>query len=186
MARPRSEEARQKAIDTTQALLAEGGIDAFTIDAVAKRSGVAKTTLYRHWGSGNELLVHSLDCQVEQIPAPDKGSLEADLIEMFTVMATIMNDPGTRQLILEMMGAAAKDPDLAAVKNAMVAERHRPLEDIVLRAVDRGEIPPVNLEHATLFIEGPFMARVMMGRGLIDIEEIPSIIRMIIRGLGGD
>lgn len=185
MARPRSEQARQKAIDATQELLAEGGINAFTMDAVAKRSGVAKTTLYRHWDTGNELLVHSLDCQVERFPTPDNGSLVADLTEMFTMMAKIMGEPGTRQLILEMMSATAKDPDLEAVKNAMVAERHRPLEEIVLRAVDRGEIPPINLDQATLFIEGPFMARVMMhGRPIAD-DEIQDTIKMIIRGLGG-
>jgi hypothetical protein len=104
---------------------------------------------------------------------------------MFTMMAKIMGDPGTRQLILEMMSATAKDPDLEAVKNAMVAERHRPMEEIVLRAVDRGEIPPINLDQATLFIEGPFMARVMMhGRPIAD-DEIQDTIKMIVRGLGG-
>lgn len=185
MARPRSEVARQKAIAATQELIAEAGISGFRMDAVAKRSGVAKTTLYRHWDSGNELLVHSLDCQVERIPTPDCGSLEADLIEMFTVMARIMNDPGVRQVVLEMTSAAAKDPELAAVKNAMVAERHRPLEEILMRAVDRGEIPPVDLDQATLFTEGPFMARLMMRNQEVDTDDIPIMVRMIVRGLGG-
>lgn len=183
MARPRSEEARQKAIAATQELLADGGIPAFTIDAVAKRSGVAKTTIYRHWPSANELLVHSLDCQIERIPAPDTGSLVGDLTELYTTMVSIMNT-SDRQLILEMMAAAAKDPDLEAVKNAMLAERHRPLEDIVLRAVDRGEIPPVGLDQAVLFIEGPFMARVMSSGDPIDLDEVPPMIQLVVRGLG--
>lgn len=186
MARPRSEQARKKAIDATQELIAEGGIGCFTMDAVAKRSGVAKTTLYRHWDSGNELLVHSLDCQVERIPTPDKGSLEEDLIEMFTMLAMIMSDPSTRQLIHEMMSAAAKDPELAAVKDAMVAERKRPLEEIVMRAVDRGEIPPIDIEEAAMFIEGPFMARTIMTNQPMGEEDIPRTVKMIVRGLGAD
>ncbi|MEM7276133.1 MAG: TetR/AcrR family transcriptional regulator, partial [Actinomycetota bacterium] len=156
MARPRSEAARQKVIEATQTLVAEHGMDGATVDAIAKRSGVAKTTIYRHFRTGNELLVHALDCQVERIPAPDTGSLEGDLVAMFTMLSHIAGDPGMRQMVLDMLSAASKDPDLAAVQEAMVAERKRPLEEIVLRAVDRGEIPPIPIDDAVIFIEGPF------------------------------
>ena len=49
MARPRSEEAQKKVLDTAVELVAEVGISGFTVDAVSKRSGVAKTTIYRRW-----------------------------------------------------------------------------------------------------------------------------------------
>jgi len=127
MPRPLSESARQKAIDATLALVAEGGIDGFTMDGVAKRSGVAKTTLYRHWDSSNELLVTALDCKVEHIPGPDTGTLRGDLSALMSMMANIAGQPGNRELILEVLGLAARDPEFLAVNEAMMAERTRPI-----------------------------------------------------------
>jgi len=49
MARPRSEEARRKVLGAASDLMAARGVASLTIDEVAARSGVAKTTIYRHW-----------------------------------------------------------------------------------------------------------------------------------------
>jgi AcrR family transcriptional regulator len=186
MPRPLSEQARQKAIDATQELVAEAGIDGFTIDAVAKRSGVAKTTIYRHWNSANELLVHSMDCQVERIPTPDTGTLRGDLLELYSMVAAIMNTPGMRQMMLDMSSAAAKDPELDTVKTAMLEERTRPVREIVRRAVERDEIPDINPEVATMLVEGPFVARMVMRAEPVEAEEIQLAVDFIARGLGAE
>lgn len=184
MPRPLSKKARQKAIDATQTLIAEDGIDGFTMDGVARRSGVAKTTLYRHWHSANELLVHSLDCQIERIPTPDTGTLVGDLTRLFATMRSIINTPGTRQLFLDMAGASARDPELEAVKTAMIDERMRPIKEIVRRAVERGEIPDVDLETAAILVEGPFVARMFHRSQPLEEGEMDSYILHIARGLG--
>ncbi len=186
MPRPLSAEARHKAIEASQTLIAECGIDGFTMDGVAKRSGVAKTTLYRHWNSANELLVHSLDCQVERIPTPDTGTLHGDLDRLFSTMRTIINTPGTRQLFLDMAGASARDPELEAVKEAMVGERMRPIREILRRAVERNEIPETDMEVAAVLVEGPFLARMFMSSEPLGEDEVAAYIEFIIRGLGAD
>lgn len=184
MPRPLSEKARQKAIDATQTIVAEDGIDGFTMDGVARLSGVAKTTLYRHWNSANELLVHSLDCQIERIPTPDTGTLVGDLTVLFDTMRSIINTPGNRQLFLDMAGASARDAELEAVKTAMVDERMRPIKEIVRRAVERDEIPDIDLDLAAVLVEGPFVARTFMSSEPLDEEEMHAYIRHIARGLG--
>lgn len=184
MPRPLSEEARQKAVDAAQSLVAECGMDGFTIDAVAKRSGVAKTTIYRHWNSANELLVHALDCQIEHIPAPDTSTLRGDLLQLFSMMRTILNTPGTRQMFLDMGSAAARDSELETVKKAMVDERTRPIREIVRRAIERGEIPEIDLEVATVLVEGPFIARMFMSSEPVEPWETEVAVDFIARGLG--
>ena len=184
MPRPLSEQARQKAIDAAQTLVAECGIDGFTMDGVARRSGVAKTTLYRHWGSANELLIHSLDCQVERIPTPDTGTLVGDLNQLFSMLRAFLATPGMRQLFLDMASASARDPELDVVKKAMIDERTRPIREIVQRAVLREEIPETDLELATVLVEGPFIARVFVSSDPVGEEEVRAFVDHITRGLG--
>lgn len=184
MPRPLSEAAREKAITASQTLVAECGIDGFTMDRVAKRSGVAKTTLYRHWNSSNELLMHAIDCQVEKIPGPDTGSLRGDLTELMTLMATIVDQEGNRQLMLEVLGEAARNAEFAAVHRAMMVERHAPIREIVARAIARKEIPDIDLAMACTLVEGPFISRVILKSDPIDPAELPAIVNFIAQGLG--
>jgi AcrR family transcriptional regulator len=185
MPRPLSETARTKAIGAAVALLGEHGIDGFSVDEVARRSGVAKSTLYRHWGSVNELLVSALDCHVERIPTPDTGSLGDDLTALFDGMRTVVEPAGNRHLLLDTLAAAARDPELARVQEAMLRERMRPIREIVARGVERGEIPPVDLDLASLFVHGPFMARFLLRADPVDPEEISPMVDLLVRGLGG-
>lgn len=185
MPRPPSEEARRKAIDAAVLLLDEGGIDGFTIDEVARRSGVAKTTLYRHWGSVNELLVNALDCHVERIPTPDTGSLRSDLVSLFEAMRAEVKPESNRHLLLDTLAAAARDPELARVQETMLHERMRPIRQIVERSIGRGEIPPVDLDLVTLFVHGPFMARFLLQAGPVEPEEVVGIVDLLVRGLSG-
>lgn len=185
MPRPLSSAARQKAIDAGAELLAEAGIEGFTVDEVARRSGVAKTTLYRHWSSGNELLMAALDCHVERIPSPDTGTLHGDLVALFDTMRQIIDTEGNRQLLLDMMSAAARDPELEQIKSAMMAERTHPIAQIIERAVGRGEIEPIDLDRADMFIHGPFMARTLLRGEPMDRDEVVALVRLVVRGLGG-
>ena len=162
MPRPLSEQARAKAMEAATSLLAEDGIDGFSVDAVARRSGVAKSTLYRHWHSANDLLVNALDCHVEQIPSPDTGSLQGDLELLFETIRTVVKPEENRHLLLDTLAAGARDPELARIEQAMFHERMRPLRQVVERAIDRGEIPPIDTELAALFLHGPVMARILL------------------------
>lgn len=184
MPRPLSETARQKAIDATLAIVSEGGIDRFTMDGVAKRSGVAKTTLYRHWDSSNDLLVNALDCKVEHIAVPDTGTLRGDLSALMGVMANIASQPGNRELILEVLGLAARDPEFFAVNEAMMAERKRPIRQVVERAVERGEIPAIDLDTATILVEGPLQARLVISSEPIGQDELSVFVNFVANGLG--
>src|ERR1700737_3283793 len=59
--RPRSIDADRRLLDATRVEVAEAGYDRLTIDAVARRAGVARTTLYRRWPTKLDLVLHMLD-----------------------------------------------------------------------------------------------------------------------------
>ena len=76
--RPRSEEAHRAIVEATLTLLDEGGYTALTIEAVAERAGVGKTTIYRRWPSKLELVVEAVGELRPPGPPDDTGSLAGD------------------------------------------------------------------------------------------------------------
>ena len=83
MARPRSEEARRKALAAATDLIVERGVGNLTIEEVAARSGVAKTTIYRHWPERASLIIDTVRASFEHVATPDTGSLRGDLEACF-------------------------------------------------------------------------------------------------------
>src|SRR5690349_25172745 len=79
--RPRSQEADRAILTATVELLAERGLAAMSIEEVAARAGVGKTTIYRRWPSKGLLALDAfVDSFREEQPLPDTGTLRGDLL----------------------------------------------------------------------------------------------------------
>lgn len=186
MARPRSEEAQQKVLAAAVELVAEVGVSGFTVDAVAKASGVAKTTIYRRWGSGDALLMESLECSIEHLATPNTGSLRTDLIEMYTAVMAMFEQPHMFSTMLGALARAADDPDFHRLLQELEHERHQPLQTILQLAQARGEIAAdADLELMMEFVEGPMAARKLLKLGTFQPGEIEKIVEMVLAGLKG-
>ena len=184
MARPRSEEVQQKVIAAAVALVAEVGVSGFTVDAVAKASGVAKTTIYRRWRSGDELLIAALDCSIEHLATPNTGSLRSDLVEMYTAVTAMFAQPSVLRPMLGALARAAGDPEFRRVLQDFERERHQPIQTILQLAQARGEIAAdTDLELMMEFVEGPMVARKILKLGTFEHGEIERIADMVIAGL---
>lgn len=184
MGRPLSTEARSKAIDATRALVLERGMECFSVSEVAKRSGVAKTTIYRHWPDGHSLLVESLKAVVSSLPTPNTGSLEQDLLEFVRTALPMVQDTGMRSVFISMMKAADGDPEMRAIHDRMLDERDNPVRTIFQLAQARGELPAdLDLDLAADFTEGPFMRRILMQAVELTDAEIVQLVRWIVAGL---
>jgi AcrR family transcriptional regulator len=184
MSRPLSEEARRKAQLAAQEVIAEHGIEGFTVDAVARRSGVAKTTIYRHWPSSEALLLDAIDCMVTEFPTPDTGSFIGDLREFLGVLLPAVADPAMIRTILGVMAAAAGDPELDRVHQELMAERKEPLRTIVAAGIARGEVRnDVDVDLICDLVEGPFMVRKMVRRVPGTQAETDRLIELIARAI---
>jgi AcrR family transcriptional regulator len=120
------------------ALLAEGGYDALGIEAVAERSGVHRTTIYRRWGSVPMLLVDLLALGIEDgWRAPDTGSLESDLIAINReVCDALIAEPSPTVAVI----AASCSLEAADALRRFWIDRYQRCGVVVERAVGRGEI----------------------------------------------
>src|SRR3984885_10922662 len=82
---PRVVLSRERVLTATLDLLTETGLGGLTIDDVSKRSGVAKTTIYRHWPNRAALVIDACSRMIEEdVAVPDTGSLEGDLRAILT------------------------------------------------------------------------------------------------------
>lgn len=91
---------------------------------MARRSGVAKTTIYRHFPGPKELLVAALDRIMTPPPMPDTGSLRGDLVECLASVGPTFADTALRTVFFEVYAAAARDPHLTALASAPAGSCH--------------------------------------------------------------
>jgi AcrR family transcriptional regulator len=180
----RSGSARERARATAVDLLQETGVAGFTVDAVAKRSGVAKTTIYRHWASGNALLIDALSCLVEPFATPNTGSFRDDLGTLYSVLAAATDDPGRRRIMFELLAASAVDDDLRELLDELRRERTGPIRTLVELAQARGEIPAdLDIDLALDLIEGPMIHRFVFRGVTVQPDEVDELLDRVVAGL---
>lgn len=184
MARPRSEEARLRTIEATIEALLELGAEGLTMEEIAERSGVAKSTIYRHFGTREHLVTESVrSCVVEQ-PTPDSGSLAEDLTDLFTRYDESEETKRLNELIPLLIDAARRDADMREVLDALLVERQRPMRTVLKLAQGRGEIDPgLDLDVAVAVLIGPFTYRRMVQDAEITDEFVAAVVRTGIAAL---
>lgn len=156
-------------------LLAEG-VPGFSIEEVARRSGVAKTTIYRHFPARHDLLIEALDSAIPVPITPDTGSLRDDLLAFLPSVLPIFADTAVRAVFFDLWSAGVRDPELEDRQRQMLAGRAGPTLAIYHHARQRGEIAPeIDYPTAVEIIEGPFIVRSLTrpeSLAQIDIEEL--------------
>ena len=179
MARPRSEEAHRAALDATVELLIESGVEGVTLDEVSARSGVAKSTLYRHFGSREDLITKAAGCCVVEVPTPDTGSLAGDLEFLFDHIGKVEDQRRVTDLLSVLIESARWDPAMEELRDEALAERRRPIRTVLQLAQLRGEIGPhLDLDSAVAMVVGPFTYRRMVERRKVT----PEFAEMVLHG----
>ena len=129
-------------------LIAEG-YEHFTIDTVAARARTSKPVLYRRWKTRDDLLRDAVRNRGAAAPAaiPDTGTLRGDLLALLTQANTTRNPMAA--LVSSMLGSYYNQtgPTPAELREAFLSQRDSAsaVEQIVNRAVQRGEVDPARL-----------------------------------------
>ena len=123
--------------------LAVHGYGRMSIEGVARRAGVGKTTIYRRWDSKLHMVIDVVSAIAGQgMTPPDTGSLRGDLRAMLGVAAIALRHPLARQIVPDLMAEAARNPQLAETLETALAETQLSFSTAVLStAVQRGELP---------------------------------------------
>ena len=187
MARPLSAEAREAASVAAREVLGDAGIDGFSVEEVARRSGVAKSTIYRHWANRSELMVDAMKSVMRKLPTPNTGSLRDDLVACMSDLCDLADHAGMRVLFLDLLKARASDPELAAVLDRMEEEHDRPLRTVLELARARGElVAGLDLDLALDVVQGPTLSRLLVRDRAMGSEEIEVMAELLASALTTD
>ena len=160
--------------------MAEEGFRGVTIEAVAARSGIAKTTIYRQWRSSNELLVDAFESERCEVLFPDTGDLRADLTTGLLALADTLGGNDGGRLLPAMLEAAERDQEFAQLSKSFIDARRKPLRDRLTRAVRSGDLPTdTDIETLMAMLAGPIFYRRLLthqGLGRAFVERVTQIV----------
>jgi AcrR family transcriptional regulator len=182
---PRALRSRQVIIGAAVELLAAHGFAGTTIEAIAARSGAAKTTIYRHWPDKRAVLLAAVEAIVPPATVPDHGDLRADLAAFARDVVRIIGTPPTSALVPALIDAAERDPELARLLADFTAKRREPLHAAVRRAVERGEIG-ADCEPGLIdgLLLGPLFYRRLLSRQPITADFAERVVDAVLTVVG--
>jgi AcrR family transcriptional regulator len=158
-------------LEATRELLIEQGVHRLTMEGVATRSGVAKTTIYRRYRSKHELALAVLVNMVEQVVAvEDAGNTRTELIAFVNGAVRVLGSTLMGRVMQGLVSDLATDPELAgAFRERIVGARLAETQRLVERGIERGDLKPgadYELVHDLLF--GPIYYRLLLSGAPLD------------------
>ena len=113
-----------------------------SVESIAARAGVHKTTVYRRWGSKPELIRQALaGAAAMHIPVPDTGRVAEDLRELARAVQRVLSAPGGAAITRALVIGGLSSPEIAGLMSQFWAGRLAAISAIVDRATRRGELP---------------------------------------------
>ncbi len=170
MARTRSSEAHEKVLDAALALFAERGIEGASMDAIARKAGVSKATLYNHWPDKEALLmetmlrVNGLDREREE---PDSGDVERDLAIVLSRRPPAKFEAARGRVLPAMIAYSNAHPEFGKVwRERTLDPPRRSIQRILRRGIRRGQIRPgIDLDLAVALLLGPMIYQHILHKG---------------------
>lgn len=125
-------------LDATVEILTERGFEGLTVEGVAERAGVGRTTVYRRWPS-RAALVHAVTTEIAaSMTSPDTGTLHGDLEAIAWGLATAIGRPPGSRILPGLMTAIGEHPELRETGTQFYEHRRRAIRDALARAAARG------------------------------------------------
>ena len=136
-----------------------------TVEGVAERSGVAKTTIYRRWRSKEDLALAALLEVIREEPPPRQlGSTEAVLAAYLGQLVKNVNSKLYGRILRGLISEMAVDPVLArGFREQVLARRLAAMTGLLARGIERGELrPDLDMEIAIDLLLGPIYYRLLV------------------------
>ncbi|MEW2358777.1 TetR/AcrR family transcriptional regulator [Spirillospora sp. NPDC029432] len=181
--RPRSERAEKAIIEATLDLLGEeSGVAGVSIEAVAARAGVGKTTIYRRWPNKEALIVGALAAVKTPLSEPAGVSVRDDLLMIAKAMGA-ERDHRHARCFWNVVGSAEKHPELfARYRHDVLLPRREVLRRVLLRGVESGELRrDLDVEVAIALLVGSLAHKTPRDRVPEGFPE--SVVDTLLRGI---
>jgi AcrR family transcriptional regulator len=166
-------------------LLEEVGFNSLTIEGVAARAGVGKTTIYRRYPNKASLVWASfLEAVEPEIPFPDTGSVKEDLRRQMRSLIRLFNGPRGR-IVATLIGGGQTDGELIeAFRTQWLARRREVARKVIRRGVERGELPEdINADFLLDALYGPIYMRLLIGHAPLKQSLADKLVEVVLNGL---
>lgn len=168
-------------------VLGEAGYGGLTVEGVAARAGVGKSTIYRHWGGKLDLVEDAVRTLRTGLAAPAEGSVRQRLTGLLHHMAENMADSTWSSCLPAIIDAAERDPEVLAIQRRVAWGRRQVLVDLLEEGVRAGEFPAGT--DAGLVAEcliGPIMVRRLLLHEPFDPAAVPTLVDQLLPPPGDD
>jgi AcrR family transcriptional regulator len=170
-----------------RALLEERGIDGTTIDAIARRAGVARATVYRRWPNKDALIAQLIRDLKPDLPVADRGCVRAELVELLAAQLAALQ--GATGHLYPALGAhAAFSPAAAAALKEVVDRRRCAVLEVLRRGIQRAEIrEDFDLDLGLCLTWGPLYYRFLgfqSGAAPIERDFVERLVDSLLAGIG--
>jgi AcrR family transcriptional regulator len=179
---PRVERSREVVLRSTLELLAEVGYGDLSIEGVAARSGVAKSTIYRHWPGKLALVTDAFHAMKVDREPPGPGPVRDRVVELLTELATGLVEPEWRAACLPaLLEASAHCPEVAQVCSDLAELAVGRLAAVLDDAVAGGELPAAtDTKLLADALTGPIILRGLFHRPRVTPAEVPALVDQLL------
>jgi len=182
--RPVSAVSRTAVLAAATALLDEHGLSGFSVDEVARRSGVSKATIYKHWSGGLEIALEAYGSVVTtQAPVPSTGDVTADLTEQVRRVAAVYAGPRGR-VLAQVLAAGSHTGDVEMLRSRYFGQRRDETAALIAQGVASGSLRPgFDAELIIDLLFGPIVFRLFNGGRPLDADDAAALADLALRGL---
>jgi AcrR family transcriptional regulator len=188
--RPRSERIDEEITSAALDLLSTEGFDRFTVEAVAACAGVAKTTVYRRFPPGNDLIVGALVRLNDELPAPPAaGPVRDRLVGVLHGIRRRTTESVRGRILMQVVSEGLRDPALAdLVHQRVLAPRRQVLRDVITDGIASGELrSDVEVDTVVPVLVGPMLYLGMWsGSSVTQGVTVESVVDLVLSGLTAD
>jgi TetR/AcrR family transcriptional regulator of autoinduction and epiphytic fitness len=180
---PRIERSRRVIQDAVIAEMAVVGYGAMTVEAVAKRAGVSKATIYRQWKNKLEIVESALEAMSDDIVVDDSLPPKEQLTQLLTWLAHYLADADSQSsaCLPALVSAAQYDDDVRAFHHRFSQQRRQVLVGMVRAAQADGDVDPsLDPDRTTEFLIGPLFYRRLMTAEPFPPADVPALVATIL------
>ena len=183
--RPRDPTLDARILDEVLALLSSHGYAGLTLDELAARSGVAKTTILRRWPSKAAVAAAGVErLALQSVDVPDSGTLRGDLHALLhAAVETFARGHG--QFVPRLLREAGHHPEITELLFRVIHTRRQAYRRVLALAIARGELAPTGDQELLIdLLIGPIWTRLLITRDPITSEYVDSVVETVLVAFG--
>lgn len=180
---PRVARSRAAILQATAALLVEQGSAGVTIEGIAERSRVAKTTIYRHWKSRSQLVFDAFESLLQPVGTQHFGpGLRPQLLGILGQLSRGLTQSSWAPAVSALIEAGDRDPELRELVREFLVVRMAHAREALRAAVARGELrPDLDIDVAIGVLAGPVFYRRLVSREPLSDTVVAEVVDQFLR-----